>query len=191
MVLHSFGTTRERKDLAELWTGCRGVSKHFKHEIEELFIAKYLPRTILKFDITTSQFCNSDSRNARIEFHDHGIRTIFNHISVDRATAFFQAEESDEAMSLKKVHNPISGPGPSHLIDLPRLSHDTALPGVFFHAHGEIEVDWRELFAALFAEDMYYYRIGVLPLTTRSSLSSCPPRKAFIDIRTQVLGRRG
>lgn len=105
--------------------------------------------------------------------------TKFNHISVDRARAFFQAKESDDVTFLKKVHNGGGGSGPSHLVDLPRPTHDAVLPGVFFHAHGEIEVNWRELFAALFAEDMYYHRISVLPLTAISSSSLCSSQKSF------------
>lgn len=101
IVLHSFGT--ERQNLAELWTGCRGVSKHFKHEVEELFIARYLPHTFLRFDITTSQLLKRNSR--MIEFHDHNIQTAYNHISMDRATAFFQARNSDDATLLEKMHN--------------------------------------------------------------------------------------
>lgn len=183
IVLHSFGT--KRRDLAELWTGCRGVSTHFKHEVEEFFIAHYLPNTLLHFDMTTSQFYD---HNSRIEFRDHSILTKFSHISVDRATALFQAKTNDDATFLEKVHRGGGDSGPSHLIDLPRPSHGAVLPRVFFRADGEIEVDWRELFAALFAEEMYHYRINILPTSPSSSKS---PRKAFIDIRTQVpLGRR-
>ena len=157
-MLHSFGI--ERQDLAELWTGCRGVSKHFKREVEELFIAHYLPHTYLCFDITISQ---GFKRNSRIEFYDHKIQTTYNRISEDRATAFFQAKDDDEATLLQKMHNGVCYPGPSHFVDLSRPSNDAALPGVFFHANGDIEVGWRELFAALFAEEIYYYRAGGFP----------------------------
>ena len=167
--MHSFGT--EGQDLAELWTGCRGVSKHFKHEVEEFFIAHYLPHTFLSFDMTTSQLFNQDSR---IEFHDHNIQTTYNRISVDRATAFFQAKNSDDATLLEKMHNrgPYSGP---HFVNLSRPSHEAPLPRVFFRAHGEIEVDWRELFAAFFAEEMYHYRIEARSVRVASQSSSCFP----------------
>ena len=98
-----------------------------------------------------------------IEFHDHKIQTAYNYISMDRATAFFQAQNSDDATLLKKMHDKSVCSGTSHLVDLSRSSDDTPLPGVFFHANGDIEVDWRELFAALFAEEIHWYRIGGLP----------------------------
>lgn len=181
IVLHSFGTYRQ--DLAELWTGCRGVSKHFKHEVEEFFIAHYLPVTLLGFDMTTSQIFN---RNSRIEFHDHKIQTTYSHVSVDRAKAFFQAKNSDGATLLEKMHNRGRYSRPSHLVDFSRPSDDVAWPGVFFHANGDVEVDWRELFAALFAEDMYHYRTGLHPVRITSQSSSCSPPNARIDDQTQV-----
>ena len=178
-MLHSFDT--ERQDLIDLWTGCRGVSKHFKHEVEEFFIAKYLPRISLLFDITTSQGFN---RNSRIEFHDHQVQTLYNHISVDRAQAFFQAKDANGAKFFKQMHNGGGFFGPSHVLDFSGPSEDVALPGIFFHANGDFEVDWRALFAAVLAEDGYYYETGWFPVNF--PISQLLRRKALIDDQTQT-----
>ncbi|KAL9069600.1 MAG: hypothetical protein Q9161_005399 [Pseudevernia consocians] len=179
IVLHSFGT--ERQDLIKVWRGCRGVSKHFKHEVEELFIADYLPRTSLLFDITTSQGFN---RNSRIEFHDHQVQTFYNRISVDRAQAFFRAKDYNEAKFLEQMHNGGGFFGPSHVVDLWRPSDDIALPGIFFHANGDFEIDWKALFAAVFAEEKYYYTTGRIPVNF--PVSQFLSRKALIDDQMQV-----
>ena len=179
IVLHSFGT--ERQDLIELWTGCRGVSKHFKHEVEEFFIANYLPHISLLFDITTSQGFN---RNSRIEFHDHQVQSFYNHIFVDRAQASFQAKDDNGAKILKHMHNGGASFGPSHDLDSSRPSEDIALPGIFFHANGDFEVDWRALFAAVLAEHGYYYERGWIPVNF--PISQLLRRKALIDDQTQT-----
>lgn len=164
IVLRSFGT--QPQDLVELWTGCRGVSRHFKHEVEELCIADYLTRTRLQFEMTTTQRFDG---NSRIQFHDHHVHTEYNRISVDRAGAIFQAKDDDKAKLLKQMHNGADFPGPSHLVDFSRPFDGVALPGVFFHANGDVEVGWRELFAAILAELKYYYRTGWILL----KLPSC------------------
>lgn len=158
MVLRSFGP--QSQDLVELWIRCRAVSKHFKHEVEEFLIANYLPHASLLFDITTSQGFN---QNSKIQFRDHRVQTKYSRVSMDRAGAFFKAEDHDEAKFLQQVHNGGRFYGPSHLLDFSRPSNDVALPGVVFHANGEVEVGWRELFAAVLAEENYYYRTGRIP----------------------------
>lgn len=192
IVLHSVGT--QPHDLVELWTGCRGVSKFFKHEVEELFIADYLPRTTLSFAVTTSQ---GFDRHSRIEFHDHNLQMEYSRVSVDRNRAFFRAQYCDyarnsEIMSLAqeeedeydndeftklfqkkhdsnseataKLHQQVCRSAPHHLVDFWRPSGNAALPKVFFHANGEVEVGWRELFAAVLAEEKYYYEAGWTPI---------------------------
>ena len=159
IVLHSFGT--RPRDYTELWIGCRGVSKYFKYEVEEFFIAHYLPLTSLMFDMTTSQGFN---QNSRIKFEDHTVWTEYGRVSVDRTGAFFQAICADGVKLLQQMH---SGdfPAPSHWVDFCRPSDHVALPGVFFHANGDVEVGWRELFAALFAEEKYQYRTHLSPFS--------------------------
>lgn len=175
IVLHSFGT--QPQDLVRLWTGCRGVSKHFKREVEELFIAGYLPYTSLIFDITTSQGFN---RNSRIEFRNHQVETAYKAISVDRAGAFFHAEFDHEAKLLKQLHIGGGFSGPSHLVYLSRPSDDVASPGVFFHANGDVEVGWRELFAAVLAEEKFYCQTVSTPMpVTKGGLRALTSEKSL------------
>lgn len=152
MVLHRFGSRDE--DIVELWM-CRGVSKYFKYEVEQFFIAKYLPHTSMWFDITS---CQSFNRNSRIEFYDHHVRTIYSRISVDRAAAFFKAKHESGATLLQLMHNGAGCSAPSHWVDFRRPLNTVALPGVFFHANGDVEVGWRELFAAVLAEEKYRHQ---------------------------------
>lgn len=182
IVLHSFGA--ELRDLIELWTGCRGVSKHFKHEVEQLFIADYLPRTCLRFAITT---CQAFDRNSRIKFQDHEVETFHKRTSVDRARAFFRAKDDNKAKPLKQMHNGGVFSGPSHVVDLSRPNEDVALPGVFFHANGDVEVDWRELFAAVLAELKYFYRVDCIADWQVSREVSRHHREAFAYDQKQVI----
>lgn len=41
----------KRHDLAYLWTECRNISTLFRQEIERLFIAKYLSKTRVEFNL--------------------------------------------------------------------------------------------------------------------------------------------
>ena len=159
IVLHSFGT--RPRDLVELWTGCRGVSQFFKHEIEELCIAQCLPHTSLLFDLTTSQ---GFDRNSRIEFHDYQVQTRYSHVSVDRTSAFFQAESDNGTRLLQQMHNGGDSSAPSHHVNLWRPSDNVDLPGVFFQADGNVQVGWRELFAAILAEEKYHCHTGWNPI---------------------------
>ena len=163
MVLHSLW--ERPRNSAELWTVCRGVSKFFKYEVEKLFIADYLHFTSLNFDMTTSQ---GFDHNTRIEFKDHMVQTEYSRVSLDRAEALFQADCAEGVKLLQHLHREGS-PAPSHRMDLRRPSDNTALPGVFFHANGDVEVGWRELFAAVFAEQKYEYQHHPEPLSVSDS----------------------
>ena len=165
MVLHSFW--EEPRDDMELWTGCRGVSKFFKHEVEELFIANYLPFISLTFDMTTSQSFN---QNRRIKFNDYMVETKYSRVSGDRTGAIFQADCAQMVKLLQQMHTE-GCPAPKHRVDYRRPSDDVALPGVFFHANGDVEVGWRELFAAVFAEEKYQYRKHLEPFSVSEHLS--------------------
>lgn len=152
MVLHSFGTRDE--DIVELWM-CRGVSNYFKYEVEQFFIANYIPHTSMCFEITSSQ---SFDRNSRIKFYDHHVPTFYSRVSLDRGTAFFEAKIESEAKLLQLMHNGGGCSTPSHFIDFRRPLNTVALPGVFFHANGDVEVGWRELFAAVLAKEKYRHQ---------------------------------
>lgn len=151
-ILHSFGTRGE--DVVRLWM-CRGVSIYFKYEVEQFFIANYLPHTAMWFDMTS---CQSFNRNSRIEFYDHQVQTIYSRISADGAAAFFKAECESGAKLLQLLHNGGGCSAPSHWVNLQRPLDTVVLPGVFFHANGDVEVGWRELFAAVLAEDKYLHQ---------------------------------
>ena len=172
IVLHSFGT--QPQDLVELWMTCRGVCQCFKHVVEGIFIADTLPHISLRFDITTSQ---GFERNSRIEFRDYQVQTAYNCASADRTRAFFQAKDDNGAVLLKEMHDGAGSSWPSHLVDLSRPSGEVAFPGIFFHANGIVEVGWRDLFAAILAEENYYYRTNGTPAHLR--VSQIPPLKAF------------
>ena len=178
IVLRSFGT--QPQQLVQLWTGCRGVCRYFKYEVEQLFIVDHLPGNSLEFDITTSQAFDG---NSRIEFRDQLVLTEYSYTSVDRATAFFKSKDENEAEILKMMHTGASFPRPSHLVDFSRPFNDIALPGIVFHANGEVEVGWRELFSALLAEEKFYDQIGRCPLF--SEVSQALLRLALIDDETQ------
>lgn len=171
IVLHSFGT--QPQDLVELWVGCRGVSNFFKHEVEGIFIADYLPHISLRFDISTS-----------LGFRDHQVQAAYNRTSADRTRAFFQAQDQVEEWFLKHVGNASGFSWPSHLVDLSRPFRDVALPEMFFHANGNVEVGWRELFAAVLAEEKSYYRTSGAP----ANFGVCRlPLKAFTYDQTQAI----
>lgn len=139
-------------------------------------------RHSLEFDITTNK---ASKRKSRIEFRDDLVMTAYKGAFVDRAGAFLQAKVDDEAKLLKQMHTGRPFSGPSHLMDLSRPSNDVALPGVFFHANGDVEVGWRELFAAVLAEEKYNYRIGHIPVYIQVSLGLS--RKAVINDQTQII----
>lgn len=151
MVLHSFGTQDE--DIVESWM-CRGVSIYFKYEIEQFFIANYLPHTSIWFDMTV---CPSFDRNKRTKFYDCHVPTVYNRVSVDRAAAFFDANSTWTTL-LQLMHNGGGHSAPSHFVDFRRPLDTVPFPGVFFHANGDVEVGWRELFAAVLAEEKYRHR---------------------------------
>lgn len=160
IVLHNFGT--RPRDLVQLWTGCRGVSKHFKHEVEELFIADYLPLTSLKFAITTSRVIN---RTPTFGFRDYEIHTVYSRISTDRTMAFFQAQCDKDKKVFRQMHNEENLSASSHFIDLVSAATPQS---VSFHSNGDVQVGWRELFAALFAEEKYHYQTGGAPVHVES-----------------------
>ena len=51
------------------------------------------------------------------------------------------------------MHNGGDSSAPSHFVDFRRPVNTVALPGLFFHANGDVEVGWRELVAAVLAEE--------------------------------------
>ena len=93
-------------------------------------------------------------------------------------------KDDNGAGLLKQLHNGGGFPGPSHLVDLSRPTNDVAMPEVFFHASGDVQVGWRELFAPVLAGKRYHYRTGRLSVDFQVSQNLF--RKAFIDDQTQV-----
>ena len=176
IVLHSFG--KDPCDLIDLWVGCRGISRLFKHEVEEFFVANHLPHVRLRFDMTTRKGFN---RNSKIEFYDHEVQTEYSHISIDRAGAFFRPKDDEGAKLLQQMHN--RGAAPSHFVDLRRPSDSVPLPGAFFHENGTVEVGWRELFAAILAEENYHYCTGWKPEASGVSLLLCRRNTTVLMIR--------
>ena len=140
-VLHKFGT--HPRDLVYLWTGCRGINRHFKREVENIFIENYLPLTFLRFSISTS------------DISDPIPTAEYSRVSTDRAVAFFQGQCDHYKKEFQQVHNGDSLSAPSYLIGL--WGSKATLPVVTFHANGDIGVGWRELFSALLAEEKHYY----------------------------------
>ena len=51
-----FGNFRWIEDLVHLWTEGRRVSKHFKYDVEHVFVKKHLTKTTLMFQIGQSGF---------------------------------------------------------------------------------------------------------------------------------------
>ena len=59
MVIKELGEFKSPEDLVWLWFGARHVSRHLKHEIEEIFRKTHLPGTVL--------YCNLGMSSIRIE----------------------------------------------------------------------------------------------------------------------------
>ena len=55
---------------------------------------------------------------------------------------------------------------PSHLVDFWRPFGLVALPRVFFHANGDVEIEWRVPFAAILAKEKCRYRTYWSPVSS-------------------------
>ena len=150
LILQHFNSSPQ--DLRHLWTTCRLVSLFFRHEIEHIFISKYLPRILLRSSRICRLLSECQIQSNLLSYlgrRDWDVAS-FDRLAQDPAKAVFRRIDLFEFTR-------ILGPNSNyhvflgHSLDIEAPVNIERVPTYLRDSDGTIEVSWKEIFAKLFA----------------------------------------
>ena len=148
--------TSRSQGIYYLWTTCRSVSSIFCNEVERIFVAIILPKTLIRFCMVHRLPGPLDGTPNHFRYNGRIVNANFRcSVSGDRSRAVFTAPlETAEAMESRSRHDRKDAYDTlrSYYFRVDVLVDSIEAPLFLCAANGDIEIGWKDIFIVIFAE---------------------------------------